>query len=60
MATPTFSTTPDLDMVLSTLPDIDRHPERKMAAIKSEVEITLERKYMAMQFQRLPHIFYHA
>jgi len=24
----------DLDMALSTLPDIDRHPEHKMAAIK--------------------------
>ena len=36
--------------------DIDRHPERKMAAIKPEVEITVERKEMAMRFQRLtPH-----
>ncbi len=47
VATPPFSSMPDLDMTLLTLSDIDRHPERKMAAIKPEVEITFERKHMA-------------
>ena len=58
-ATPKFAATPDLDMALRTLFDIDRHPECKMAAIKPEVEITFERKQMAKRFQRLPHIFDH-
>ena len=47
-------------MALRILYDTDRHPECKMAAIKPEVEITFERKEMAMRFQRLPHIFDHA
>jgi len=33
-ATPQFSTMPDFDMALSTLPDIDRHSEHKMEAMK--------------------------
>ena len=45
---------PDLDMALPILFDIGRHPERKMAAIKPEVEITFKRKDMAIRFQRLP------
>ena len=45
---------PDLDVALPTLPDIDRHSEPKMGAIKPEVEITFERTEMVMRFQRLP------
>jgi hypothetical protein len=41
-ASTTFPTTPDLDMVVPTLPDICRHPALKMSATKPEVEITFE------------------
>jgi hypothetical protein len=51
---------PDLDVALPTLPDIDRHSEPKMGAIKPEVEITFERTEMVMRFQRLPIICDHA
>ena len=55
---------PDLDMTLPTWPDVGRH--RKLICRpqnrkwKPEVEITFERKEMAMRFQRLPHILDHA
>ena len=48
---------PDLNMSLRTLPDIVPLPKFKMAAIKSEVEITFERREMAPRFQLLPPIF---
>ncbi len=47
MATLIFSTMPDLGMALSTLPDIDRHPELRMSVTRLEVEITHEQKEMA-------------
>ena len=55
-ATPTFSTMADLTMTTSTSSDVgdDRF---KMAATKPKLEITLERKEISMQFQRLPPHF---
>jgi hypothetical protein len=43
-ATPTFSTTPDSDMALTTWFDSGRHPKFKMAATKTGSRITFERK----------------
>ena len=43
-ATPTFSTTPDSDIALTTSSDIGRHPKFKMAAPKPEVEINFKWK----------------
>jgi hypothetical protein len=42
-ATPTFSTTADLDMMTSMSPDIVDY-RFKMAATKAELEITFERQ----------------
>ncbi len=46
-AVPIFSTMPDLDISLTTLSDVDRHPELKMSDTKPEVETTFEQKEMA-------------
>ncbi len=42
-ATPTFATTPDSGMALTTWSDSGRHPKFKMAATKPDVETTFER-----------------
>ena len=55
-----FATMLDTSLTLTTLPDVGRLPEFKMAAIKPEVEITFKRREMKLQFQLLPHIFDHA
>ncbi len=47
-------------MLLTTLPDIGRPLEFKMADSRPEVEITFERNAIATRFQSLPHIFGHA
>ncbi len=58
-ATPTFSTTADLERMTSMSPDVVDYGF-KMAATKPELEITFERQVMAPRFQRLPHIVDHA
>jgi len=62
-ATLTYSTGPDLDMTLLTLPDIVRRrplTEFKMVATEMEAKITIARNELLRRFQRLSQYLHHA